>query len=104
MFGPGKTFQPSQIFQDKATPLCRHLTNSLSTHLISPILSSKIILLDIISGLLYKPMIIINDDSRVIKKLETLITDDARVVIYNRHMFIGQATGVTVVKLTSNRL
>jgi len=49
-------------------------------------------------------MIIVNDDSRVINKLETLITDDARVVIYNRHMFIGQVTGVTVVKLTLNKL
>jgi hypothetical protein len=39
-------------------------------------------------------MIIVNDDSRVINKLETSLTDDARVVIYDRHMFIAQATGV----------
>jgi hypothetical protein len=39
-------------------------------------------------------MTIINDDSRVITKLETSLTDDARVVIYNRHMFIVQATGL----------
>jgi hypothetical protein len=38
-------------------------------------------------------MMIINDDSRVITKLETSLTDDVRVVIYNRHMFIVQATG-----------
>jgi hypothetical protein len=38
-------------------------------------------------------MTIVNDDSRVIKKLETSLTDDARVVIYDRHMFIVQATG-----------
>jgi hypothetical protein len=37
-------------------------------------------------------MTIVNDDSRVITKLETSLTDDARVVIYNRHMFIVQAT------------
>ncbi len=37
-------------------------------------------------------MMIINDDSRVVTKLETLLTDDARVVIYDRHMFIVQAT------------
>ncbi len=39
-------------------------------------------------------MMIVNDDSRVIDKLEVSLTDDARVVIYNRHMFIVQATGL----------
>jgi hypothetical protein len=43
-------------------------------------------------GLYYKPMTIVNDDSRVVNKLKTSLTDDARVVIYNRHMFIVQAT------------
>jgi hypothetical protein len=38
-------------------------------------------------------MMIINDHSRVISKLETSLTDDARVIIYDRHMFIVQATG-----------
>jgi hypothetical protein len=38
----------------------------------------------------------VNDDSRVIKKLDTSLTDDPRVVIYDRHMFIVQATGDTV--------
>jgi hypothetical protein len=37
-------------------------------------------------------MTIVIDDSRVITKLETSLTDDARVVIYDRHMFIVQAT------------
>ncbi len=37
-------------------------------------------------------MTIVNDDSRVINKLEASLTDDARVVIYDRHMFIVQAT------------
>jgi hypothetical protein len=37
-------------------------------------------------------MKIVNDDSRVINKLETSLTDDARVVIYDRQMFIVQAT------------
>ena len=32
-------------------------------------------------------------DSRVINKLETLLTDDAGVIIYDRRMFIVQATG-----------
>jgi hypothetical protein len=39
-------------------------------------------------------MTIVNDDCRVVNKLETLLTDDARVVIYDRHMFIVQATGL----------
>jgi hypothetical protein len=46
-----------------------------------------------ISGLDYKPMTIVNDDSRVVNKLEASLTEDARVVIYDRHMFIVQATG-----------
>ncbi len=41
----------------------------------------------------YISMTIVNEDSRVIAKLETLLTDEARVVIYDRHMFIVQATG-----------
>ncbi len=44
------------------------------------------------SGLYYKPVTIVNDNSRVVNKLEASLTDDARVVIYNRHMFIVQAT------------
>ena len=47
------------------------------------------------SGLYYKPMTIVNDDSRVINKLEISLNDDARVVIYDRHMFIVQATTFT---------
>ncbi len=45
------------------------------------------------SGLYYKPMMIVNDDSRVVTKLETSLTDEAEVVIYDRQMFIVQATG-----------
>ncbi len=39
-------------------------------------------------------MTIINEDSRVLNKLKTSLTDDARIVIYDRHMFIVQTTGV----------
>jgi hypothetical protein len=39
-------------------------------------------------------MTIVNDYSRVVNKLETSLTDDARVAIYNRHVFIVQATGL----------
>jgi hypothetical protein len=35
---------------------------------------------------------IVNDDSRAVNKLEASLTDDARVIIYNRQMFIVQAT------------
>ena len=37
-------------------------------------------------------MMIVNDDSRVVSKLEASLTDDARVIIYDRCMFIVQAT------------
>jgi len=46
-------------------------------------------------SLYYKHMTIVNDDSRAINKLETSLTDDARVVIYDRHLFIVQPTGLT---------
>jgi hypothetical protein len=35
---------------------------------------------------------IINDDSRAVNKLEASLTYDARVIIYDRHLFIVQAT------------
>jgi hypothetical protein len=37
-------------------------------------------------------MTIVNDYSRVINKLEASLTDDARVIIYDRQLFIVQAT------------
>ncbi len=49
------------------------------------------------SGLYYKPVTIVNDDARIVNKLDASLTDDARVVIYNRHMFIVQATGILCV-------
>jgi hypothetical protein len=52
-------------------------------------------------GLYYKPMTIVNDDSRVVNTLEASLTDNAGVVIYNHQMFIVQATGVNVIKLSS---
>ncbi len=45
------------------------------------------------SGLYYKHMTMVNYASSVVNKLEALLTDDARVIIYNRHVFIVQATG-----------
>ncbi len=46
-------------------------------------------------GLYYKPMTIVNDDSSIVNNLEASLTDGARVDIYNRHMFIVQATGAS---------
>jgi hypothetical protein len=46
-------------------------------------------------GLYYKPITIVNDDPSVINKLETSLIDDGRVVIYDHHMFIVQATGIS---------
>jgi hypothetical protein len=45
------------------------------------------------SGLYYKHMTIVNYASSIINKLDALLTDDARVTIYDRHVFIVQATG-----------
>ncbi len=39
-------------------------------------------------------MMIVNDDSSVVSKLEASLTDDVRVVIYDRDMFIVEATGL----------
>jgi hypothetical protein len=53
-------------------------------------------------------MTITNDDSRVINKLDALLTDDDRAIIYNRHMFIVQATELefkkTKIKILVRRL
>jgi hypothetical protein len=38
-------------------------------------------------------MSIVIDNSRVVNKLEASLTDNAIVIIYDRHMFIVQATG-----------
>ncbi len=46
------------------------------------------------SGLYYKLMTIVNDDSGDVNKLEASLTDDTIVVIYDRHMFIVQATAL----------
>jgi hypothetical protein len=46
-------------------------------------------------GLYYKHTVIINYASSIVHKLEALLTDDARVVIYDRHVFIVQATNLS---------
>jgi hypothetical protein len=49
-------------------------------------------------------MTIVNDDSRVVNKLEASLTDNTRVVIYDRHMFIVQATVRSVVLFLSTNI
>ncbi len=51
------------------------------------------------SGLYYKHMTIINYAPGVVNKLDALLTDNARVIIYDRHVFIVQATGDGPLKL-----
>ncbi len=45
------------------------------------------------SGLYYKHVMIVNYASGDVNKHRASLNDDARVVIYDRHMFIVQATG-----------
>jgi hypothetical protein len=48
-----------------------------------------------ICGLYYKHLTIVNYSSSIVNKLKALLTDGARVVIYDCHVFILQASGVT---------
>jgi hypothetical protein len=43
-------------------------------------------------GLYYKHITVVNYDSSVVNKFGASLTDNAGVVIYDRHMFIVQAT------------
>ncbi len=47
-----------------------------------------------ISGLCYKHVTIVNYASSGVNKLRVSLNDDPRVVIYDRHMFIVQATDI----------
>jgi hypothetical protein len=46
------------------------------------------------SGLYYKHTMIVSYNSSVVNKLTAFFTDDARVIIYDRYVFIVQATAV----------
>jgi hypothetical protein len=52
----------------------------------------NLLLLRDICGLYHKHFTIVNDDSSIINKFGASCADAARVVIYDRHMFIVQAT------------
>ena len=47
-----------------------------------------------ICGLYYKHVTIVYYASSVVNNLKASLNDDARVVLYDRHMFIAQATGL----------
>ncbi len=54
---------------------------------------SNVICFISLCGLYYKPMTIVNDNSSIVSRWSFKLIDDPRVVIYDRHMFIVQATG-----------
>ena len=54
--------------------------------------------------LYYKHTRIMNYASSIVNKLEALLTDDARVVIYDRRVFIVQATDDVVLAISSRSL
>jgi hypothetical protein len=53
-------------------------------------------------GLYYKDVTIVNDASSGVNKLKAWLNDADRGVLYERHMFIVQATGVDVMKVSSS--
>jgi hypothetical protein len=55
-------------------------------------LYSKVYIIQLTNGLYYKHVTIVNYATSSINKLRASLNDDARVVIYDRHMFIAQAT------------
>ncbi len=55
--------------------------------------NSSVTSIGTLSGLFYKHITIVSYDSSTANKLGASPTDDARVIIYDRHMFIVQATG-----------
>ncbi len=52
-------------------------------------------------GLYYKHMTIVNDNSSIISEQNFQLIDDARGVIYDRRMFIKQATGLIALFISS---
>ncbi len=55
-------------------------------------------------GQCYNHLTMVNYSCSIVNKLGASLTDDARVVIYNRHMFIVNATGVNHVQLFGIKL
>jgi hypothetical protein len=53
------------------------------------------------SGLYYKHITVVNYDSSVVNKCVASLSDDARVIIYDRHVFVVQATAVQLTVFSS---
>jgi hypothetical protein len=85
VFVPGKPFQPSLVFASKDR------AGFISFQVLS-LGRFKLALKHQTSGLYFKHVTIVNYTSSGVNKLRASLNDDARVVIYNRHMFIVQAT------------
>ncbi len=49
-------------------------------------------------------MTIVNFASSGVNKLRASLNDDARVIIYDRHMFIVQATGLAMLAEVQDKL
>ncbi len=75
-------------------PLKKQNRQAPEHHKCSKETNLKVVQLTEICGLYYKHTMIVNYASSIINKLEASLTDDARVVIYDRHVFIVQATAV----------
>jgi hypothetical protein len=55
-------------------------------------------------GLYYKHVTIVNYASSGFNKLRASLNDDARVIIYDRHMFIVQATGYQIMDFSHSKM
>jgi hypothetical protein len=52
--------------------------------------------MDLFCGLYYKHITMVNDNSSIVNECQVSLTDDTRVVIYDRNVFIIQATGLSL--------
>jgi len=73
------------------------VASSCQTH--KPSIWTFLLVTNEISGLYYKYTMIVNYASSVVNKPEALLTDNARVVIYDRHVFIVQATVLSTINM-----
>ncbi len=75
------------------------LVHTLKNEILSnEMVYSKPVPMTKICGLYYKHMTIVNDDSSIISEQSFQLIDDARGVIYDRRMFIIQATDLCQLK------
>jgi hypothetical protein len=87
----GSSSNPS-VSQEKWAGFPRHQWTNKNNQKLSEITQGMT------RGLYYKHMMIVNDDFSFVIKWSCKLIDDARVVIYDRNMFIIQATVANVIK------